>query len=223
MMKRVLLFGCALCAAFGAMRAQATPIIDIYDALGDGTYGGGQYVNGDLNPGDSGYNRFGAGFIASSTSFFAGIKVAAGYTYDRLDTGAYNVGLYADNGSGMPSLAAPLAFTSLTTTTPAFTTDTTLETWNYTGPYVWLNGGSRYWLIFTPGADTTQVALGIPHNFTGEQIVLRGDINSMWVEATPIALSVQGTAVPEPATWALFGLGAGMVGFVRLRRSVRRS
>jgi hypothetical protein len=166
------------------------------------------------------------GWQVSTVQFMGqGFSVTGNYTFDSLDiplgnfnssTGIYTVKLYTDV-AGVPGTL--LEAINVNVTTPA----TVVTSFNLTSALNPLLTTGNYFIV----AETTDTNLSGGWAFnnagnSGSMIFNNGTANGPWntFSATEMAVRVNGTAVvPEPATFAVLGLGA--LALIRRRRSVK--
>ncbi len=166
------------------------------------------------------------GWQVSTVQFMGqGFSVTGNYTFDSLDiplgnfnssTGIYTVKLYTD-AAGVPG--SLLEAINVNVTTPA----TLVTSFNLTSALNPLLTTGNYFIV----AETTDTNLSGGWAFnnagnSGSMIFNNGTGGGAWntFTATEMAVRVNGTAVvPEPATFAVLGLGA--LALIRRRRSVK--
>ena len=188
----------------------------LYTDLGPGHTFGGAYTAA----GGTGVIQFGTTFTATSSGFLSQVLVPIGD--DPLQTLTFD--LYADNGAGQPG-ALLEAWSNMTV--PQFTALFTVA--SVVHPLIL--AGDAYWFTATsPNIPANGTNFGLQW---GDSPVLSSggiwapDGSGGWANIFNTAPNISPQAgieldsVPEPASWALFGVGLATV-LARRRRSSMR-
>lgn len=167
------------------------------------------------------HHQLAMGFNTGSSGFlFNSVLIAVG---NFGEAGSFSItgGIYSDN-AGVPG-ALFSAFNDVSVAedsvqTPLFTTVTATFLAANTTYWILLDGPTatdRYlgWLK-TEGTEVQETA---PVTYVGTRLSLNS--GATWDEAaSDVNIYVDASAVPEPSTWMLLGLGAAVVGFRLIRR-----
>lgn len=187
----------------------AVPSDVVFGNLGASGTGGLGSTNTDIGPTQNDY--LAQGFTAASPNLSL-TSVSLGLFGDG--SIATSVGLYADN-FGQPA-ASPL-YTSSVVNVGAKTT----YTFNFTGAN--LTNGSTYWVV--PLSDVSWYlnnpgSAPVGQNSSGYAFVntLENIDGAGWTGAGSNRYSLSVTAVPEPSTYAMAGIGMAAAGLLRWRR-----
>lgn len=143
---------------------------------------------------------------------------------------ASNVELWSSTGAG--AAANPGAFTASAISVAPLTGN--LFTFSFNADPedgVQLTANTNYWVVLKgPALWETQDPTSLPivqngSTYTNIDNYVRSSINSGSTWSTPGVHSVgfSVNAVPEPSTYALAGIGAGLVGLAKFRRRLGRS
>jgi hypothetical protein len=137
--------------------------------------------------------------------------------------GNFTISLDANNVSGGPLTTDVLASGNLVTTNETSGgSDSSLTSFDYTGPALSLSSGVTYWIVLTPSDTNTLVTW----DFCEEDLTTPlykstngGTSYSLVSQEDPyFAFEVNVTSVPEPSTCEMFAVGVGLLCF-RYRRS----
>ena len=134
--------------------------------------------------------------------------------------GSFAVGMYGDNGGTIGSLIGSLTTDNATFFTTPSGGSYSFQNILFTNNSLTLAANTTYWVgVSNPNTDIYWEGLfGITKTGVGTYGATFVDNNS--VGYTPLNVTVTGTAVPEPSTYALMGLGAlALVVAYRRRRT----
>jgi hypothetical protein len=123
--------------------------------------------------------------------------------------GSFAVGLYADDAGSIGSLIGSLTTAQTSFFTTPFGGIYSFQNILFTNNSLTLAANTTYWVgVSNPNTDFYgEVLYGI--NKTGVGTYGAGFLeNSALSSSTPLNVTVTGTSVPEPSTYALMGLGA---------------
>jgi|GEM_PF-2454247 len=200
--------------------SQAAPLFTTtaYTTLAnDGSYGStGHAINGSPNS-----HSVAESFVPTVSGDLAAIDLGIIWINSSQDT--FNITIYSDAG-GINTSSILASSPSLTTFYQLFTTTTGLTTWNYTGSPLLLNAGTTYWLGVSAVSLTGQLGWNSasPNNPNWISYTsLNGGAYSSNGGGSGVAFDVQVSAVPEPSTYALLGLGALAMVIARRRMASR--
>jgi hypothetical protein len=135
--------------------------------------------------------------------------------------GSFAVGLYGDNGGTIGSLIG-----SLTTTQTSFFTNPIGNRYSFqnilfTNDAITLAASTKYWVGISNPETSFYAKQLYGVTATGVGTYGTGFIDTQTFSASnPLNVTVTGTAVPEPSTYALFGIGAiGMLMVMRRKKT----
>lgn len=201
----------ACLVALGMSAVQAAPVTDVvFGNLGaSGTNSAGSF-NADVGDGSVPFLNAAQGFTATSPNLTV---TSVGLWLFGDGSIPTTVGIFADN-AGSP--AASPAFTSSTLNVGA----ESLYQFSFSGAT--LTNGASYWIRpVTSGEVSWYLASGAPTAQNSSGYVFNGakqNTGSGWTASSTSDWSVTVSAVPEPSTYAMAAIGAGVAGLMGWRR-----
>jgi hypothetical protein len=160
------------------------------------------------------YNSFnafamGQSFTTDANAWtLSGVTIALANPY-ATSQGAFAVGLYANNTGSIGSLIGSLTTDNTTFFTNPFGNEYSFQNILFTNNSLTLAANTTYWVGISNPDTLFYVKEYYDIAATGVGTYGTGFIDTLtFSSSNPLNVTVTGTAVPEPSTYALMGLGA---------------